>query len=164
MPDMLCPLVELPAIGPRLDRLREEGITLRRPHPWEQSRVREFILEHFSPTWAEETSIAFTHQPITCFVALENGERILGFAAYEVTRRNYFGPTGVDPAYQGRGIGAALSLAGLIGLRDLGYTYCIIGGAGPVDFYTRLTGAMTIPFGDGRGIYDIREEPGLRGK
>lgn len=161
MPDMLCTLLEIPPVGSLLDQLRTEGITIRRPHPWEQEQLRAFIAEHFTAGWAQETAIAFTHQPVACFVAF-NGGQIIGFADYECTRKNYFGPTGVHPGFRGKGIGKALFLAALQGLLELGYTYAIIGDAGPVDFYKKCVGAIEIPFGDGRGIYSLNEDPTLR--
>lgn len=160
MPDMLCSLVNIPPMGDLLDRLREEGITIRRANPWEISKVHRFIREHFTEGWVDETTVAFSHQPVTCFVAV-HGEEIIGFADYECTRRNYFGPTGVNDAYRGKGIGKALLLAALHGLRGIGYTYAVIGDAGPVDFYSKVLGAIKIDIGDGRGIYTISEDPGL---
>jgi len=166
MPDMLVSLVNIPPIGDLLERLRGEGITIMRPHPWHQSKLRDFILAHEAPdfprTWAEEVSVAFTHQPVTAFVALKDGTEIVGFSAYECTRRNYFGPTGVDASMRGRGVGKALFIAALAGLQSLGYTYAIIGGAGPTEFYAKTAGAIPITMGDGMGIYRIKEEPFLR--
>jgi len=40
----------------------------------------------------------------------------------------------------------------MLGLRELGYAYAIIGGAGPVDFYVKTLGAIPIP-GSSPGIY-----------
>ncbi|MBI2194708.1 MAG: GNAT family N-acetyltransferase [Planctomycetes bacterium] len=160
MPDMLCSLVRLPPLAPLLAALNGQGITIRRPNPWEQSILRQFIEAHFSRNWAEETSVAFTQKPVTCFTAWQ-ADQILGFGAYECTRRNYFGPTGVAEAHRKKGIGKALCLACLRGLQDLGYTYAIIGGAGPVDFYRKTVGAIVIPFDDGKGIYGLKEEPRL---
>ena len=71
------------------------------------------------------------------------------------------GPTGVAEKMRGRGIGTALLLACLYGLQDLGYTYAIIGGAGPVDFYKNAVGAIDIPIDEGKGIYGLKEEPRL---
>ncbi len=160
MPDMLCSLVQLPPIAPCLTPLNARGITIRRANPWDQTPLRQFIEKHFTVGWADETSVAFSHQPVTCYVALD-GDKIIGFADYECTRKDYFGPTGVDEAYRGLGIGKALLLAALIGLRELGYTYAIIGDAGPVDFYRKAIGAMLIPIDEGRGIYHLKQEPGL---
>ena len=78
------------------------------------------------------------------FIAIRDGG-IVGFGAYECTRRSFFGPTGVLEKERGQGIGRALLLACLCGLRDMGYAYAIIGGAGPVEFYTRECGATIIP-------------------
>jgi predicted N-acetyltransferase YhbS len=51
-----------------------------------------------------------------------------------------------------RGIGKALLIASLWGLRELGYVYGIIGGVGPVEFYWETVGAFIIPDSD-PGIY-----------
>ncbi|CAN5439360.1 GNAT family N-acetyltransferase [soil metagenome] len=160
MPDMLCSLLQIPPIGELLEHLRAEDIYIRRPNPWEQTALREFITAHFSQGWADETSVAFAHQPVTAFVAMQRG-KIIGFAAYECSRRDYFGPTGVDPALRGKGVGKALFLAALHGLRELGYTYAVIGDAGPVNFYRACSGAIDIPFGDGKGVYTLKEDPGI---
>jgi hypothetical protein len=53
---------------------------------------------------------------------------------------------------RGRGIGKALLFASLWGLRELGYVYGIIGGAGPVEFYEKAVGAIVIPDSE-PGIY-----------
>jgi len=53
---------------------------------------------------------------------------------------------------QGRGIGTALLLACLWGLRELGYVYGVIGGAGPVEFYEKAVGAIVISDSE-PGIY-----------
>ena len=72
-------------------------------------------------------------------------KKIVGFACVEATARGFFGPTGVDPAQQKKGIGAALLLAALHGLHEMGYGYGIIGGAGPVEFYVKAVNAIPIP-------------------
>lgn len=144
MADMLVNLLNLPDDHEETDALRADGIFVRRIQPYELSLLRRFVLEAFSETWADEVLNAFTHQPVTCFVATHQ-KRIVGFGAYECTRRDFFGPTGVDIAYRGRGIGRALLLACLRGMYDLGYAYAIIGGVGPVDFYSRCVGAIAIP-------------------
>ena len=53
---------------------------------------------------------------------------------------------------RGQGIGTALLIASLWGLRELGYVYAVIGGAGPTDFYQRAVGAIVIPDSE-PGIY-----------
>lgn len=144
MPDMLVKLQDIPDDSVDVARLKEEGITLRRIQPYEVSILRRFAKNAFGEGWADEILNAFVHQPVTCFVATQE-KKIIGFAAYECTRRNFFGPTGVLPEYRGKGIGRALFLACLRGLYEYGYAYAIIGGAGPVDFYARSCGAIVIP-------------------
>ena len=158
MPDMLCPLVNLPDPRPLMAPLAAEGITFRRPNPWEATVLREFIVKHFTQGWADGVSVAFSHQPVTAFCAFD-GTEIVGFSAYECTRRNFFGPTGVDDSYRGRQIGKVLFLMALHGLMDLGYAYCVIGAAGPVDFYRKAVGAEVITINGGEGIYKLKTDP-----
>ena len=145
MPDLLVNLLKL---SPLEDH---DGFILRRAQPFELSAVRQFVAENFSPKWADEISVGFTRQPITVFIATIDRE-IAGFAAYECTRRGFFGPTGVLQSAQGRGIGKALLLASLRALHEMGYVYAIIGAAGPVRFYQKTVGAIIIPDSE-PGIY-----------
>ena len=144
MPDMLVNLLRLPPVDGALEELRAAGLVVRRARPWELTQVRGFVRDNFSQAWADETSVGLTRQPVTVFVALREG-RLVGFAAYECTRRNFFGPTGVLEEERGRGVGRALLLAALRGLRELGYAYAVIGGVGPASFYERAVGARLIP-------------------
>lgn len=144
MPDMLVNLLRLPPVGPALEGLRAAGFVVRRARPWELTEVREFVAGNFGRAWADEISVGFARQPVTVFVALREG-RLVGFAAYECTRKNFFGPTGVLEGERGRGLGRALLLASLRGLRELGYAYAVIGGVGPAGFYERAVGARLIP-------------------
>jgi hypothetical protein len=59
----------------------------------------------------------------------------------------------VDESVRGRGIGGALLIAALHGLLQSGYVYGIIGGAGPVDFYKKVIGAIIIEGTDHPGTY-----------
>lgn len=153
MPDMLVKLYELPELTGIRQRMKKEQIVIRPGLAPEKHLVLAWIEEKFSSAWASEADVAFANFPVTCLVAIDQvGGKIAGFACYEATMRNYFGPLGVDPEYQGRGIGKALLLEALVGLKHLGYAYCIIGGAGPVDFYAKTAGA--IPIEDSKpGVY-----------
>ena len=101
--------------------------------------------------WADEISVGFGNKPVSVFIATENKE-VIGFAGYECTRKGFFGPTGVAQRARERGVGKQLLLASLWGLRELGYVYGIIGGAGPLEFYQKHVGAIVIP-GSEPGIY-----------
>jgi len=147
MADLLVNLLKLPTI----ESVDEEEFCVRRAQPFGLTPVRRFVETNFSLGWADEISVGFARQPISVFVATIDRE-LVGFAAYECTRRGFFGPTGVIPAAQGKGIGKALLLASLWALREMGYVYAIIGAAGPVHFYQKTVGAIVIP-GSEPGIY-----------
>jgi predicted N-acetyltransferase YhbS len=148
---MLVKLYDLPPVQPALDTAKSAGILIRRARPWEMSRVAEFVLKHFSQTWADEISVGYANKPVSVFIAIRDGE-VVGFGAYECSSRGFFGPTGVAESMRGLGVGKALLLACLQGLKEMGYAYAIIGGAGPVDFYTNACGATVIE-GSVPGIY-----------
>ncbi len=143
MPDMLVKLYTLPLLEPALAQQEAQGITIRRGLPPEKYLVTRWVRQHFNELWASETDVAFSHQPPTCFLAVEN-EQLIGFACHDVTQRNFFGPTGVSETARGRGVGRALLLVCLHAMRMQGYGYAIIGAAGPTDFYTRCVGAIPI--------------------
>lgn len=144
---MLVNLLKLPALDP----LTDQGVNIRRAQPFEITPVREFIKLNFSTAWADEISVGFANKPVSVYLATREG-RVVGFAGYECTRKAFFGPTGVDEDQRGRGIGKALLIASLWGLRELGYVYGVIGAAGPVEFYQEVVGAILIPDSE-PGIY-----------
>jgi ribosomal protein S18 acetylase RimI-like enzyme len=147
-------LVRLYALDPKSDldaRLIKAGVTIRRALPPEFGLVTSWVREKFDDRWASETTVAFTRQPPSCFLAVRDG-KLIGFACYDATARGFFGPTGVDKAARGVGVGHGLLLASLLDMRAQGYGYGIIGGAGPVDFYVRSVNAVPIE-GSIPGIY-----------
>ena len=156
MPDMLVRLYDLPDSAPYEARASAAGYTIRRADPWDRDRLRHFVKGTFGPLWAVEADRAFIHAPITSYVATAGGD-IVGFAAYECTRRGFFGPTGVREDLRGRGIGAALLLRCLESMCEMGYAYAVIGGVGPAEFYEKIVGAFVIP-GSETGIYGSLHE------
>jgi len=146
VPDLLVNLLKLPAL-----EHASPGYLVRRAQPFELSVVRTFVAEKFSQSWADEILVGFARQPISVFVATKERE-LIGFAAYECTRRGFFGPMGVTESAQHEGVGKALLLAALAALREMGYVYAIIGAAGPVRFYQKTVGAIVIPDSE-PGIY-----------
>lgn len=151
MPDMLVRLYDLPDAAPVIQRVEEAGFRIRRAAGWDRLRLRAFIREHFQDIWAMEADRAFSWTPITCYIATLDGE-IVGFAVYECTMRDYFGPTGVREDLRGKGLGAALLLASLNSMSEMGYAYAIIGAVGPAEFYEKVVGAAVIP-GSDPGIF-----------
>lgn len=144
MPDMLVRLYALPLADSAIEKVAQQGVVIRRPQPHERTILRAFVEKHFSAGWADEVMVAFAHQPISAYVAASD-KRIIGFGVYECTRRGFFGPTGVAADWRGKGIGLALLLQCLYGMWGMGYAYGIIGGAGPVEFYSKAVGAQVIP-------------------
>lgn len=151
MPDMLVRLYDLPDPSPTYRRVQEAGVSIRRGEPWDRERYRRFIGEAFGPLWTVEADLAYNGSPITAFLA-ERDDRIVGFAAYECTRRGFFGPTGVQQSERRRGIGAALLFRCLESMREMGYAYAVIGGVGPAEYYQKVCDAFVIP-GSEMGVY-----------
>lgn len=158
--DMLVRLYALPDPARAIERVAARGIAIRRPESWERQVVVDWVRTQFSSGWAAECESAFAARPPSCFVAVRD-TGIVGFACHDCTRRNFFGPAGVDPALRGRGVGAALTLAALGAMRDAGYAYAIIGGVGPAAFYAKVAGARRIA-GSTPGIYDFGLVEGRR--
>jgi GNAT superfamily N-acetyltransferase len=151
MSDLLVRLYDLPALPPAVDALDRQGIAVRRALAHERPQVTKFAREHGSEGWAAECDAAFARQPLACFVAAE-GDALIGFACYEATCRDFFGPELVHPQNRGRGVGKALLLAALHAMRAEGYAYAIIGWASSIDFYRKAVGATVIE-GSTPGIY-----------
>ena len=140
MPDMMVRLYALPDQNKDL----KKGYVLRRAAAYDKSVILHWISQNFSTQWASEADVAFSRQPISCFIALYQ-ERLVGFACYEATCRGYFGPGGVLEAHRGQGLGTMLLLESLHAMKELGYAYAIIGGVGPKEFYIKTVGAIDIP-------------------
>lgn len=161
MPDLLVNLLKLPPVQPLIDQMKTAGVNIRRAQPFELTPVRQFIEQNFSVAWADEVSVGFALKPVTVYIATRDGH-VIGFAGYECTRKAFFGPTGVAESERGRGVGKALLIAALWGLRELGYVYGIIGHAGPIEFYQEAVEAIVIPASD-PGIYiDLLKQSPLK--
>jgi hypothetical protein len=147
MPDLLVRLYEMPPAP----KLKARGITVRRAIGPEKHVVCGWIGTHFFKPWVSECEVAFSSLPASVWIATR-GENLLGFACHDATMKGFFGPTGVIEDERGKGIGEALLFATLAGMREAGYGYAIIGGAGPVDFYKKRLDAIVIP-GSVPGVY-----------
>lgn len=144
MKDMLVRLMELPDTSELEKRLLEkEKIVFRRAIAPEKHLISEWVLDQFGSYWKSEVEVAFSRQPVSCWIA-QRGNELLGFACYECTARNFFGPTGTKESERGKGIGKVLLIKSLESLREMGYAYAIIGGVGPAEFYEKAVGAKII--------------------
>jgi hypothetical protein len=151
MPDMLVRLYDdLPDYRAEQASLAARGVVCRRAEAWEASVVLRFVRQHF-PHWEDEVAAAFGRAQPPLFIAVE-ANAVIGFAAYNVARPNFFGPTGVDDSRRKGGVGRVLLLQCLEAFANEGYAYAIIGGVGPAAFYEKCCGATVIP-GSEPGIY-----------
>ncbi len=154
MPDLLVKLYELTDVRPRIDSLQKEGIKIRRAMVYEKHQIVEWVIDHFGQGWAGECDVSFSRSPVSCFIATQNND-IVGFACYECTAKNFFGPMGVSETFRNQGIGKALLLTSLDAMSAIGYAYAIIGNADSLEFYKKTAGAVEIP-GSSPGIYRDR--------
>jgi GNAT superfamily N-acetyltransferase len=90
------------------------------------------------PHWLAELERGIEHG--TAFVAAGD-TGVVGFACHSVNRPGWFGPTAVDPARRGGGIGAALLAACCRDLMSAGRDSVEISWIGPVAFYAKVAGA-----------------------
>jgi GNAT superfamily N-acetyltransferase len=148
--DLLVRLYDLPEFEATA-RVAAAGIEVRRAIPPERYVILEWIRRHFREIWASEAALGLSQMPVTVWIAVKEG-KLLGFACHDTSAKGFFGPTGVDEASRGQGIGEALLIATLRGMREAGYGYAVIGDPGPVEFYRKRLDALEIP-GSKPGIY-----------
>jgi hypothetical protein len=150
MGDLLVRLHDLPEVASEA-KVIAAGITLRRALPPERHLVTDWVGQHFGRHWVSEVEMAMSQHPVTCWLAVKDGE-LLGFACHDATAKGFFGPTGVAETTRRQGIGEALLIITLRGMREAGYAYAIIGDPGPVEFYQKRLDALLIP-GSTPGLY-----------
>ena len=149
---MLVKLYELKP-DPALDkRMSDQGVVIRRVLPPELRALVSWIVPRFGEGWVSEVDGRRRAPAVAPASSRSRMERSPALPA--MTRRR--AASSARPAsmrrMRGKGIGHALLLATLLDLRDQGYGYGIIGGAGPTDFYARIVGAIPIE-GSIPGIY-----------
>ena len=145
--DLLVPLMRLDlSVGEDLKRLAAEGISIKRAHPVNSGAVYDFVEENFSKGWRNEVGACFAHPVPTCYIAVKD-KKVIGFAAYEATAPDFFGPIGVKAEERKKHIGVVLSRLCFASMREMGYGYAIIGWAAHSahEFYAKQFGAIDIP-------------------
>ena len=115
-------------------------VVSRRLTPGEWPQFKIWMDQSWGSAWQEEVELTLDRNPVSCFVASENGS-FIGFAAYDTNREGWFGPMGSSPQSRGKGIGQLLLNKCLDDYRAKGLTDCVIAWAGPRDFYRRTVGA-----------------------
>ncbi|MDF2821383.1 MAG: family N-acetyltransferase [Clostridiales bacterium] len=152
MPDMLVKLYNQKEESKLISDLNEKGISLKKVLSPDRTKVLEFIKDNFNDNWVNECKAAFMNNPISCYVAVKD-KKVIGFACYDATAKNYFGPTGVLESERGKGIGKALLNKCLLSMWENGYGYAIIGWTNEaIDFYKKTVQATVIE-NSSPGIY-----------
>jgi GNAT superfamily N-acetyltransferase len=149
--DMLVSLYKLPPWEPEQKRMEALGVKIQKAFPPDRYQVIDWVRRYSGPYAAGEAACSFKDKGTTMYLAVREGA-IVGYACYDATAPDFFGPTRVLDSEQGKGIGKALLLACLHAMREEGYGYAIIGDAGPTGFYEKCVGAVIIQ-GSTPGIY-----------
>lgn len=113
----------------------------------DKQSIIKFVETNFSKAWAETVRGAFWVTEPSIYIALNHNEDIIGFAAYDVymNKKCYFGPMGVSKTNRTKGVGYSVLHHCLRDMKEIGYEYAIIGGAGPIEFYEKACAAVIIP-------------------
>lgn len=111
----------------------DKNIKIKRVLAPDRRKVIGFVKDNFNENFVDECKAAFSNNPITCFVAVQN-HNILGFICYEATAKNFVGPMGVLENQRNKGIGRALMLQCLYSMKEIGYAYAIIGSSSEKNF------------------------------
>ena len=145
MADMLVKLYTLPSAEAEIIAQDKQNRAIRRAIAPEKTMILAWVEEQFNTRWMSECDVSFKNAPPSCWIAVED-QQIIGFACYECTSKNFFGPIGISEAARGKKVGKALLLACLNDMKVQGYGYAIIGGAseGVADFYRKTVGATVI--------------------
>jgi GNAT superfamily N-acetyltransferase len=103
----------------------------------DRERVLRFIEKTFGSIWRFEAAKGAQ------IFAVEVDGQIGGFSTHDANNKGlgFFGPTGVAPAYRGRGLGRQLVLASLADLRRLGYDRVVIPWTDATEYYRKTCGA-----------------------
>ncbi len=145
MADMLVKLYNIPNSSALEEKLLEDGIRIKKALAPDRSRIIDFSKICAKDDYSDEVNAAFCNNPVTCYIATRE-KKIIGFACYEATARNFFGPMAVIESERKKGIGKALLLKSLESMQELGYAYAVIGwpAKSAVDFYKKCAGAVMI--------------------
>lgn len=151
MSDLIVKLYDLPNDRPWLKKLKSEDVCIRKAMACDKHQVIQWVKESFGSLWASECDIALSGQPVSCYLATSN-RQLIGFACYDSSMKNFFGPVGVSEQSRGKGIGTALLLKCLYAMAAEGYAYAIIGDADSPEFYIKTVNAQVIS-GSSPGMY-----------
>lgn len=151
MHDLLVKLYDLPSRPELYRELEEKGVRIVRVLAPDIEKVVSFA-RTFREGWASECIAACSNHPISCFIAIKN-HQLIGFACYDATCKNFFGPTGVLESERHQHIGEALLLKCFEAMYADGYGYAFIGSVEAARlFYEKSVNAQIIENSD-PGVY-----------
>lgn len=153
MADMLVDLTALDYPAALESRLLDEGIRIKRALAPDRREIEEFAKTCANQDYSAEVGVALARTPADCYIATRD-KTLVGFACFETTAKNFFGPMAVQKKYRGKGVGKALLLRALLSMREMGYAYAMIGWPvkEAVPFYEKCVGAVLINE-KSRGVY-----------
>lgn len=153
MADMLVKLFNISAPVKEEEIFFENGIRFKRALAPDRNKIIEYSKTCGGEDYSAEVQAAFANNPITCYIATKDKE-LIGFACFEATAKNFFGPMAVSSEYRKQGIGKMLLLKSLYSMQEMGYGYAIIGWPtkSAIPFYEKCVGATMIEDGS-LGIY-----------
>lgn len=145
MADMLVKLFNISYTDELESKLSQNGIRIKRALAPDRSRVVEFSKTASDHDYSDEVNAAFANNPVTCYIATR-GKELLGFACFEATAKDFFGPMAVSEKERKKGIGRALLLRSLLSMQEMGYAYGIIGwpATTAIPFYEKCVNAEMI--------------------
>lgn len=129
--DMLVKLYNIEEDLSLIRRLKKQNIFIKRALAPDKSKILSYVKNSFEFGYESECDVSFSNNPISCFIAVKD-EKIIGFACYDATAKNFFGPLAVSKRYRKNGIGKALTIQCMLAMKNDGYGYAIIGW---VDFW-----------------------------
>lgn len=145
MADMLVKLYNISDSRDIEKELLKEGIRIKKALAPDRSKVIEFAKTCAADDYSDEVQAAFCNNPITCYIATKD-KKLIGFACYEATAKNFFGPMAVLESERKKGIGKVLLLKSLASMEEIGYAYAIIGwpSESAIPFYEKCVEATMI--------------------
>ena len=125
-----------------------KGYSLERVKPEDFEATVQFVKANFRfGTWAEEAKISFENDPPTTFIAKDRNGSIAGFATHSNQFLGSFGPTGVNKALRGKGIGGELLRWCICDMQQMELDVCtilwVVGNT--IKFYSKVLGAYIHP-------------------
>jgi GNAT superfamily N-acetyltransferase len=140
MRDLLVPLYDLP------DRPEPpDDVMVDRPAACCASGLLEIIGGEFGSGWRSEAGVCILRTPPTMVAAFDTADgQPLGFCCWDAAALGFLGPVGVFDGHRGKGLGRVLVLSCLHRMRQQGYGYAVVGGAGPEGFFESVCDARPI--------------------